>query len=141
MAPKIPTTDPEHLAALRRRGIKDPGTDPTIAMTRDRRQKELANENQKLLVAGLVGTVLHKDLELQALMKDIATLEEGVQEYQDRIDLLPHEWRDCGEQNSAKALCRPVWTDNSLRNAWTVYPHPDHLESSCCPGRSHHLRK
>lgn len=94
MAPKIPTTDPEHLAALRRRGIKDPGTDPIIAMTRNRRQKELANENQKLLVAGLVGTVLHKDLELQALMKDIATLEEGVQEYQDRIDLLEEKKLD-----------------------------------------------
>ena len=29
-----------------------------------------------------------KDLELQALMKDIATLEEGVQEYQDRLTCL-----------------------------------------------------
>ena len=88
MAPKIRTTDPAQMEALRRRGIKDPGTDPTIAMSRDRRQKELANEDQKLQVAGLVGTVLHKDLELRALMKDIALLEDGVQEYQDQIDLL-----------------------------------------------------
>ena len=37
---------------------------------------------------------MHKDLELQALMKDIATLEEGVQEYQDRIDLLEEKKLD-----------------------------------------------
>ena len=85
---KLVVTDPEQLAALRRRGIKDPGTDPIIAMTRDRRQKELANEDQKLKVAGLVGTVLHKDLQLQDLQREIAILEEGVQEYQDQIDLL-----------------------------------------------------
>lgn len=85
---KLVVTDPDQVAALRRRGIKDPGADPVIAMSRARLQKELANENQKLQVSGLVGKVLHKDLELQDLQKEIGILEEGVQEYQDQIDLL-----------------------------------------------------
>ena len=64
--------------------IKDPGSDPVIAMARERRRKELEIESQKLSVAGLSGGVLHKQLELDILEKDIKQIEEGVQEYQDR---------------------------------------------------------
>ena len=68
--------------------IKDPGLDPVIAMTRDRRAKELEVENQKRSVSGLSGGVLHKQLELTEMLKEIKILEEGVQEYQDRMNLL-----------------------------------------------------
>ena len=39
----------------RRPRIKDPGSDPVIAMARDRRAKELENESQRLQVSGLSG--------------------------------------------------------------------------------------
>lgn len=89
MPPKGPqATDPDVVAALRRRGVKDPGLDPVIAMTRDRRMKELANDDQKLQVAGLVGITKRKDLQLEILEKEIKVLEEGVQEYQDQVNLM-----------------------------------------------------
>ena len=68
--------------------IKDPGSDPVIAMARERRRKEVEIESQKLSVAGLSGGVLHKQLELDILEKDIKQIEEGVQEYQDQVDLM-----------------------------------------------------
>jgi len=68
--------------------------DATIAMSRDRRVKELANEDQRLQVSGLVGAVLHKDLELSAIQKEIKVLEEGVQEYQDQVNLLLEKRHD-----------------------------------------------
>ena len=74
--------------------IKDPGLDPVIAMTRDRRAKELEVEKQKLSVSGLSGGVLHKQLELTEMERDIKLLEEGVQEYQDRINLLEERKHD-----------------------------------------------
>ena len=67
--------------------IKDPGLDPVIAMTRDRRVKELQTESQRLMVSGLTGAVQHKILELAAIEKEIKILEDGVQEYQDQINL------------------------------------------------------
>ena len=94
MSKKVPQTDPDVVAALRRRGIKDPGSDPIIAMSRDRRMKELANEDQRLQVSGLVGAVLHKDMELAALQKEIKILEEGVQEYEDQVNLLLEKKND-----------------------------------------------
>ena len=67
--------------------IKDPGLDPVIAMARDRHKKGLQVESQKRSVSGLSGGVLHKQLELAALEREIKIVEEGVQEYQDQIDL------------------------------------------------------
>ena len=74
--------------AVGRRGyIKDPGLDPVIAATRDRRRKELECASQKRSVSGISGGVLHKQLELAILEKEIQQLEEGVEEYQNMIDL------------------------------------------------------
>ena len=42
---------------------------------------------QKRAVSGISGGVLHQQLELAILEKEIAQLEEGVEEYQNRIDL------------------------------------------------------
>ena len=50
--------------------IKDPGSDPVIAMARDRRKKELAIEEQALIVSGLTGNVMHKELRLADLEKE-----------------------------------------------------------------------
>lgn len=91
-------TDPAHLAALKRRGIKDPGTDPVIAMSRERHRKELANEDQRLQVSGLSGAVLHKQMQYTDIMREIKILEEGVQEYQDQIDLLNEQKKDIQKQ-------------------------------------------
>jgi len=83
--------------------IKDPGLDPVIAMTRDRRKKELQTEAQALVVSGLTGAVLHKMLELKTVERDIKELEEGVQEYQDQIDLLNERKRDIQKSQVEKA--------------------------------------
>jgi hypothetical protein len=82
------------MASSRRAYIKDPGSDPIIAMSRDRRAKELQQEKQRREVSGLSGEVLHKQMELSSVLKEIKTLEEGVQEYQDRIDLLTERKND-----------------------------------------------
>ena len=74
--------------------IKDPGSDPVIAMSRARRVKELEVETQKRSVSGLSGGVLHKQLELADVMREIKILEEGVQEYQDQINLLAERKHD-----------------------------------------------
>ena len=84
---------PQPGSKLRAR-IKDPGDDPVIAMTRDRRKKELQTEAQALVVSGLTGAVLHKMLELKKVENEIKILEEGVQEYQDQIDLMEERKRD-----------------------------------------------
>jgi chromosome segregation ATPase len=86
----------------RRALIKDPGDDPVIAMTRDRRVKALQNESQKLVVDGLTGAVLHKMLELKAVERDIRNLEEGVQEYQDQINLANERKRDIQKSIASK---------------------------------------
>ena len=75
------------MSKLTRARIKDPGEDPVIAMTRQRRQRALAMESQKLVVDGLVGATLHKALDLQAIEKEIKALADGVHEYQDQINL------------------------------------------------------
>ena len=86
--------------------IKDPGSDPVIAMARERRRKELEIESQKLSVAGLSGGVLHKQLELDILEKDIKQIEEGVQEYQDQINLLEERKSDIQKgQVNVRAWC------------------------------------
>ena len=78
--------------ALARRGyIKDPGLDPVIAAQRRRNAKGLEIQQQKRSVSGISGGVLHKQLELSILEKEIKQLEEGVEEYQNRIDLMEKE--------------------------------------------------
>ena len=83
--------------------IKDPGLDPVIAMTRERHKKELQIEAQKLVVSGLTGAVLHKMLELKAVEREILELTEGVQEYQDQIDLLNDRKHDVQKNQVEKA--------------------------------------
>jgi len=82
--------------AVRRRNayIKDPGLDPVIRMTRDRRKKELEQDTQKRSVAGIAGGVLHKQLQLGIIEKEIAQLQDGVQEFQNMIDLLEEQKSD-----------------------------------------------
>ena len=67
--------------------IKDPGSDPVIAMARDRHAKGLQVEAQKRAVGGLSGGVLHKQLELSEMQREIKIIKEGIQEYQDQMDL------------------------------------------------------
>ena len=74
--------------------IKDPGSDPVIAMARERHKKGLEVESQKRSVGALSGGVLHKQLELADLERDIKIIEEGVQEYQDQINLLEERKHD-----------------------------------------------
>ena len=71
----------------RRAYIKDPGLDPVIAATRDRRKKDLECAMQKRSVSGISGGVLHAQLQLSILEKEIRMLEDGVEEYQNQIDL------------------------------------------------------
>jgi hypothetical protein len=75
------------LALTLSRWYFSPCPDPVIAMARDRHKKGLQVESQKRSVAGLSGGVLHKQLELADLEREIKILEEGVQEYQDQINL------------------------------------------------------
>ena len=74
--------------------IKDPGLDPVIAMSRDRRKKELAQEKQANAMSGVSTTILHKNHELEKLQREIRELEEGVYEYQAQIDLLEERKSD-----------------------------------------------
>ena len=74
--------------------IKDPGLDPVIAMARNRHAKGLEVESQKRSVSGLSGGVLEKELTLKEMEKEMKLLEEGVQEYQDQIDLLNERKHD-----------------------------------------------
>jgi len=60
--------------------IKDPGSDAVIAMQRMRRVRDLEQASQKRSVSGISGGVLHKQLELGILEKEIRQLEDGVQE-------------------------------------------------------------
>ena len=88
----ISTNRPDTAVVARRNAyIKDPGLDPVIAATRDRRAKLLEMGQQKRAVSGISGGVLHKQLELAILEKEIMKLEEGVEEYQNRIDLAEKE--------------------------------------------------
>ena len=74
--------------------IKDPGLDPLIAMSRDRRKKDLAQEKQAHAMSGVSTTIQHKQLELDRLQKEIKELEEGVYEYQAQINLLDERKTD-----------------------------------------------
>jgi len=58
-----------------------------------RRVRDLEQASQKRSVSGISGGVLHKQLELGILEKEIRQLEDGVQEYQNMIDLFRHEQR------------------------------------------------
>jgi len=57
-------------------------------MARDRRAKEVKKESQARIVSGFSGGVLHKQHELKQVETYIKGLKEGVQEYQDQINLL-----------------------------------------------------
>ena len=94
MAFRAPATDPETVAALRRRGIKDPGSDATIVMARDRHLKNIKTDDNRLKVSACVGAVLKKDLDLAALEKEIKILEDGKKEFNDQIWLLNEERKD-----------------------------------------------
>jgi len=76
------------LRPYQRPNIKDPGDDPVIAMARARHQKELNNDKTKRMYSGVTGTIIHKELELKQLESEIKALTDGVQEYQDQMDLL-----------------------------------------------------
>ena len=80
-------TDPDVVEALARRGIKDPGSDAVIQMTRLRQQRALDVDKQKRSVSGISGGVLHKHLRLTDIEREIKILEEGVEEYQNMIEL------------------------------------------------------
>ena len=75
------------LVPYQRPKIKDPMDDPVIAASRDRRTKELKNENTARQVSGLSGAVLHKIHELKEIQKEIRLLEDGVEEYGNQINL------------------------------------------------------
>ena len=85
--PNISANRPETALVSRRKYIRDPGLDPVIAATRDRRRKALECAQQKRSVSGISGGVLHKQLELSIILKEIALLEDGVEEYQNRVNL------------------------------------------------------
>mmetsp|Transcript_63360 Transcript_63360/g.125272 ORF Transcript_63360/g.125272 Transcript_63360/m.125272 type:complete len:155 (-) Transcript_63360:224-688(-) len=86
--------------------IKDPGSDPVISMSRDRIKKERQTESQALVVSGLTGAVVHKILELKEVEREIKILEEGVQEYQDQINLCNERKHDIQiAMRSSEAWC------------------------------------
>lgn len=60
----------------RNRYIKDPGLDATIQMQRQRVQRGLDIDKQKRSVAGISGGVLHKQLQLEIVQREIKILEE-----------------------------------------------------------------
>ena len=74
--------------------IKAPEDDAVIAMARDRRAKDLQIQKQRNIMSGASGAVLHKILELQTLEHEIKALTDGVQEYQDQIDLMEDRKND-----------------------------------------------
>jgi hypothetical protein len=78
--------------------IKDPGDDPVIAMARLRHAKGLEVESQKRSVSALSGGVLHKHLELTDIEREIKIIEEGIQEYQDQINLMEEKRHDIEKQ-------------------------------------------
>ena len=77
--------------AARRGYIKDPGLDPVVAAQRDRVKKNLEMASQKRSVSGISGGVLHAQLELAILQKEIMQLEDGVEEDQNHINLFEAE--------------------------------------------------
>ena len=70
--------------------IKDPLQDPVIAMSKARREKELKNDHNSRQMSAVSGALLHKVHDLKKAQAEIRELEDGVQEYQDQINLL-HE--------------------------------------------------
>ena len=88
--------------------IKDPGLDPVIAGARMRHQKGLEVEAQKRSVAALSGGVLHKHLELTDIEREVKILEEGIQEYQDQMNLLEERRRDVEKAIKPHYVCPPL---------------------------------
>ena len=68
--------------------IKDPMDDTLIRMSKERREKELKNESNARQMSVVSGSMLHKMHELNAMQKEIRILQDGVDEYQGRVDLL-----------------------------------------------------
>ena len=60
----------------RNKYIKDPGLDAVIQMQRQRVQRGLDIDKQKRSVSGISGGVLHKQLQLDIIEKEIKILEE-----------------------------------------------------------------
>lgn len=74
--------------AYARPRVKDPLSDPLIAMQRDRREKELKNEHNSREMSAVSGAMLHRIHDVKRLQQEIKELEEGVLDYQAQIDLL-----------------------------------------------------
>ena len=72
----IATADAGLAMHPRNRYIKDPGLDATIQMQRQRVQRGLDIDKQKRSVAGISGGVLHKQLQLEIVQREIKILEE-----------------------------------------------------------------
>merc|ERR1712113_142267 len=73
--------------------IKNPLEDPLIAMSHDRREKELKNDKNRRMCSGVTGAIVHKELDLKRLETDLKALTNGVQEYGDQIKLLEEDKR------------------------------------------------
>eukprot|EP00965_Chrysotila_dentata_P093600 3092798-Pleurochrysis_carterae.AAC.2 len=58
--------------------VKNPADDPVIAMSHDRRAKELKNESQRRLCSNVSGVIVQKELRLKQLEKEIQALADGV---------------------------------------------------------------
>ena len=87
------TDDPTRGTSAKTRPYRNPKTvkpedDPVIFAQRDRRKKELQIQKQRTIMSGASGAVLHKILELKDLEHEVKALEDGVQEYQDQVDLM-----------------------------------------------------
>jgi len=89
-------------------GLKRPEDDPVIQMARDRHKKGLQIEKQRHAMSGASGAVLHKILELKNLEADLKAISEGVQEYQDQVDLMNDRKQDLGKI----AKVEQAWCDN-----------------------------
>lgn len=74
--------------------IKDPSLDPVIAMARARNEKDLMNERNRRQMSGVSGALLHRMHDLKSVRQQIKEIEEGVQEYQDQINLLNERKKD-----------------------------------------------
>ena len=88
--------------------IKKPEDDPVIAMARERHRKDLQIQHQRTIMSGASGAVLHKILELKDLEHEIKALQDGVQEYQDQIDLMEDRKKDLGKIIKVEQ----AWCDN-----------------------------
>lgn len=93
------TDEPSRGPSAKTRPYRNPKTvkpedDPVIFAQRDRRKKELQIQKQRTIMSGASGAVLHKMLELKDLDHEVKALADGVQEYQDQVDLMEDRKRD-----------------------------------------------